>query len=192
MKLFKVMGISALMLVYSSCTTILTHTTGDQGIQENPGKRTAGAIVEDESIETKVIVNMRSQEPEFRKANVDVHSHNGVVLLVGQVQSDLMKDRATQIASKASTKIKRIHNELEVLGKISFLSRRNDSWISTKARTQLIVDDEVPSSQVRVITANGSVFLMGMVNQRQGENAASLVRNISGVTRVVKVFEYIN
>ncbi len=192
MKLGKLMGITALLLIYSSCTAILVKTTGDQGIQEDPGKRTAGAIIEDESIEIKVIVNMKSQVPEFKNAHFDVHSHNGVVLLVGQVQSESMKDQATQIASKASIKIKRIHNELEVSGKTGFLSRTNDTWISTKVRTQLLADDAVPSSQVRVITENGSVYLMGMVDQRQGDSAAALARNISGVTRVVKVFEYIN
>jgi osmotically-inducible protein OsmY len=192
MNLVKSLGFTALVLMFSSCTTILVETTGAQGLQEDPGKRTAGSIVEDESIETKVIVNLKSQVPEFKNANVDVHSHNGVVLLVGQVQSEFLKERATQIASEASNKIKRIHNELEISGKTSFLSRGNDAWISTKARTQILADDVVPSSQVRVITTNGSVFLMGMVDQRQGDSAAALVRNISGVTRVVKVFEYIN
>ena len=174
------------------CTTILVETTGPEGIQEDPGKRTAGAVVEDQSIETKIKVNMKSQEREFRNANFDVISHNGVVLLVGQVQSERLKGRATEIASEASSKIKRIHNEMEVSGKTGLLSRSNDAWISTKVRTQLAVDDSVPSDQVRVITENGSVFLMGMVNQQQGDNAAALARNVSGVTRVVKVFEYIN
>ena len=191
MKLIKTMGFTAFFLL-SSCTAILVETTGEQGIVEDPGKRTAGSIVEDESIETKVVVNLKSRVPEFKNANVDVHSHNGIVLLVGQVQSDAMKDQATQIASEASNKIKRIHNELEISGKTGFLSRGNDTWISTKVRTQLLADDVVPSSQIQVITTNGSVYLMGMVDQRQGDSAAALVRNISGVTRVVKVFEYIN
>jgi len=187
-----------LLLLFSSltlstgCTTLISEAAGPGGIQENPGKRTTGTKVEDEFIETKVAVNMKSQEPELRNANFDVISHNGVVLLVGQVQSEQLKQRATEIASEASSQIKRIHNELEVSGKTGLLSRSNDAWISTKVRTQLAVDDSVPSSQVKVITENGSVFLMGMVNQQQGDNAAALARNISGVTRVVKVFEYIN
>ena len=135
---------------------------------------------------------MKSQEPQFRNANFDVVSHNGVVLIVGQVQSEQMKEKATEIASQASSKIKRIHNELEVIGKTGLLSRSNDTWISTKVRAQLLTDKSVPSSQVRVVTENGSVYLMGMVSQQQGDNAANLARNISGVTRVVKVFEYIN
>ena len=192
MKLLQ-LGLATLLTVaLQSCTTILVETTGTEGIQEDPGKRTAGAVVEDQSIETKIIVNLKSQEPAFKKAHFDVISHNGIVLIVGQVQTEALKNRATQIASEASSKIKRIHNELEVSGKTSLWARSGDNWIATKVRAQLYADDKVPSDQVRVITENGAVYLMGMVNQTQGDNAAALVRNVSGVTRVVKVFEYIN
>ncbi|GJM13104.1 MAG: BON domain-containing protein [Pseudohongiella sp.] len=176
----------------TSCTTILVETTGEQGMAEDPTTRTTGARVEDQAIETRVIVNMKSQEPEFRKANFDVISHNGVVLLVGQVASNDLKNRASEIASQASTKIKRIHNELEVAGKTSLLSRSNDTWIATKVRTQLLTNKEVPSGQVRVIAENGAIYLMGMIDQAGGDNAARLARNIAGVTKVVKVFEYLN
>ena len=185
--------ILALPLILStSCTTILVETTGQQGISEDPTERTAGAVVEDRSIETKVVVNMKSQEPAFRQANFDVVSHNGVVLLVGQVASEALKARATEISSQASSKIKRIHNELEVSGRTSLLSRSNDTWIATKVRTQMLANSDVPSSQVRVIAENGAIYLMGLINQVDGDNAADLARNVSGVTKVVKVFEYLN
>ena len=192
MKYLNLLGTSLLVIILSSCTAILVETTGTQGLQEDPGKRTTGARVEDEAIETKVVVNMKSQEPAFKDASIAAVSHNGVVLLIGQVQSQELKERATQIASTVSSKIKRIHNELEVSGKTGFLSRSNDTWLSTKVRTQLAFDDAVPSDQVRVVTENGSVYLLGMVNENQGDSAAALARNVSGVTRVVKVFEYIN
>tara|TARA_B110000858_G_C17805323_1_gene477629 strand:+ start:1563 stop:2147 length:585 start_codon:yes stop_codon:yes gene_type:complete len=182
----------AVVLLTTSCTAILVETTGEQGISEDPTQRTAGARVEDQSIETKVIVNMKSQEPEFRKANFNVISHNGVVLLVGQVASNNLKNRASEIASQASRKIKRIHNELEVSGKTSLISRGNDSWIATKVRTLMLMDSGVPSGQVRVIAENGAIYLMGLIDQNSADNAARLTRNVSGVTRVVKVFEYIN
>ena len=181
-----------LLFISCSCTTILVQTTGEEGIQEDPGERTAGAMLEDQSIETKVKVNMRSQEPAFRQSSFDVISHNGVVLLVGQVESKTLKNRATKIASKASSKVRRIHNELEVAGRISLISRTNDTWIATKVRTLLYTNDDVPSDQVRVIAENGAVYLMGMISQTEGDDAANLARNISGVTKVVKVFEYIN
>ena len=182
----------AVALLITSCTTILVETTGEQGISEDPAERTAGARVEDQSIETKVIVNMKSQEPEFRKANFSVISHNGVVLLVGQVVSNELKNKASKIASQASSKIKRIHNELEIAGKTSLIARSNDAWIATKVRTLMLTNSGVPSRQIRVVAENGAVYLMGLINQSNGDNAARLARNVSGVTRVVKVFEYIN
>jgi len=182
----------AVALLITSCTTILVETTGEQGISEDPTERTAGARVEDQSIETKVIVNMKSQEPEFRKANFNVISHNGVVLLVGQVVSNELKNKASEIASQASSKIKRIHNELEIAGKISLIARSNDAWIATKVRTLMLTNSGVPSRQIRVVAENGAVYLMGLTNQSNGDNAARLARNVSGVTRVIKVFEYIN
>ena len=182
----------AVALLITSCTAILVETTGEQGISEDPAERTAGARVEDQSIETKVIVNMKSQEPEFRKANFNVISHNGVVLLVGQVVSNEMKNKASEIASQASSKIKRIHNELEIAGKTSLIARSNDAWIATKVRTLMLTNSGVPSRQIRVIAENGTVYLMGLIDQSNGDNAARLARNVSGVTRVVKVFEYIN
>ena len=184
------MFLAALLL--SSCTAILVETTGEAGIQEDPTERTAGAIVEDQSIETKIVVNLKSQVPAFRDSKLQVVSYNGVVLIVGQVPTEAMKATATEIASQASTKIKRIHNELEVMENVGFLARSNDAWIGTKSRTVLMTSDEVPFSQINVIAENGAIYLMGLISQAEGDRAANLVRNVSGVTRVVKVFEYLN
>jgi len=181
-----------LLMSCVSCTAFLVEATGDEGIQEDPADRTTGQVIEDRSIQTKVVVNMKSQEPAFRNAHFDVVSHNGVVLLVGQVESEELKAKATEIASQASSKIRRIHNELEVAGKTGLLARGNDTWLTTKIRTQMLANAEVPSGQVRIVTENGSVFLMGLISEVDGERAADLARNVSGVTRVVKVFEYIN
>ena len=179
-------------LAMSSCTTILVETTGDEGIQEDPTERTTGARIEDEAIETKVLVNMKSQEPGLKNAHIDAVSYNGVVLLLGQVESEALKARATEIASQASAKIKRIHNEMEVSGKTSLVSRTNDTWINTKVRTRMMTNRDVPSDQIKIVVENGTVYLMGLISEMEGDNAANVARNVSGVSRVVKVFEYIN
>lgn len=192
MQATRLLVLALFLMINSACTAFLVEATGEQGIQEDPTSRTTGQVIEDQSIETKIKVNMRSQEPAFKNAHFDVISHNGVVLLVGQVESEVLKARATEIASQASTKIRRIHNELEVAGKTNLLARGNDTWIATKIRTLMLTNSEVPSGQVRVITENGTVYLMGLISELEGDNAANLARNVSGVNRVVKVFEYIN
>ena len=116
MKIYRVFAF-LILVTLASCSTILVNTTNRDGMQEDPTERTTGAIIEDRSIETKIAVNMQAIEPAFRKSSFDVISHNGVVLLIGQVESSELKSKATEIASKASTKIMRIHNEIEVSGR---------------------------------------------------------------------------
>ena len=191
MKIYRVFAF-LILVTLASCSTILVNTTNRDGMQEDPTERTTGAIIEDRSIETKIAVNMQAIEPAFRKSSFDVISHNGVVLLIGQVESSELKSKATEIASKASTKIKRIHNEIEVSGRTGILSRGNDTWIATKVRTLMLANAEVPSGQVRVVVENGAVYLMGIISQSEGDNAANIARNVTGVTKVVKVFEYLS
>ena len=182
---------SLYFVLATSCSTILVNTTNKDGIQENPARRTPGAVIEDRSIETIVAVNLKADNQSFREARFNVVSHNGVVLLVGQIQNQLLKQKATEIISKASSKIKRIHNELEISDKRGFLSRGNDSWIATKVRTLILANDEVPSNQVKVTVENGVVYLMGILTESEGDKAANVARNGVGVKKVIKVFEYV-
>ncbi|MBM87703.1 MAG: phospholipid-binding protein [Gammaproteobacteria bacterium] len=191
MKTYRVLAFLALIIT-NSCSTILVNTTNREGIIEDPTERTAGAIVEDRSIETKIAVNLKAEEPAFRAASFNVISHNAVVLLVGQVESDELKAKATEIASRASAKIRRIHNALEISGRAGFISQGNDTWIATKVRTLFFANDEIPSDQVKVIVESGVVYLMGLISEETGEQAADVARNVSGVTEVVKFFEYIS
>jgi osmotically-inducible protein OsmY len=183
--------LAGLVLGSTACTTILTETTGNQGLREDPYIRTAGAVVEDNSIETKVAVNMRSQQPEFRRASFNVTSHNGIVLLVGQVQTEDLKQQAARIAAEASVHVRRVHNELEVAGSRSMLARSNDNWLATKVRTQLAANDTINSNRIRVVANNGAIYLMGIVDRDEGTRAVNLARNVGGVLRVVNAFEYL-
>ena len=179
------------MILTTSCSTILVNTTSREGIQENPARRTPGAIVEDQSIETIVAVNLKADSLAFRETRFNVVSHNGVVLLVGQIESSSMKQKATEIISKASSKIKRIHNELEITEKKGLLSRGNDTWIATKVRALMLANEDISASQVRVVVENGAVYLMGILTESDGDKAANIARNVVGVSKVIKVFEYI-
>lgn len=179
------------LIVATSCSTILVNTTSKDGIQENLVRRTPGAVVEDQSIETIVAVNLKAENKAFREARLNVVSHNGVVLLVGQIENKELKQKATNVIARSSSKIKRVHNELEISGKKGLFARGNDTWIATKVRTLIIANDEIPSSQVRVIVENGVVYLMGIITESEGDRAANVARNVVGVKKVIKVFEYI-
>ena len=187
------MRLSLLILVLTStlmtgCSSIISATS-DGPIEENPGERTLGAAIDDQIIETKALVNIRAAHPQLDSANVDVVSYNGVVLLIGQVPSDSLRALAAQTAAKIK-RVRRVHNELLVTGKTSMLVRSNDSWISTKVRSKLALSDKIDSGRILVVTENGIVYLMGIVNNAEADIATDIARQTNGVQRVVRVFEY--
>lgn len=59
-------------------------------------------------------------------------------------------------------------------------------------KSSLAAEKGLDSKRIKVLTEAGEVFLMGLVTRDEGDKAALVARNISGVSRVVKIFEYIN
>lgn len=180
----------ACALLLSACSSLI-HKTTDEPIVEDPASRTMGEIIDDNSITTWVEVNMLKKDDRFEDMNFTVLSHNAKVLLIGQVSSDELKELASQAALE-SPKVKTVHNELEVREPISASVKANDIWISTQVKSKMFATDGFPSRKIKVTTENGVVYLMGLVTPTIANQAVSLVSNVDGVQRVVKVFEIIN
>ena len=176
----------------SSCASVISATTGNEGIEENRGSRSMGAVVDDNSIETVIKVNLNAADEQLKKAHINVVSFNGTVLLVGQVSSQDIKNLATRVARTSSSRVKEVYNELEVAGATTFLSRSNDAWLTAKIKTLMLADAEVSGMRTKVVTENGVVYLMGLLTQEEANTAVNVVSNTKGVTKVVRAFEYIN
>ena len=182
----------SMLCLLNSCATVISATTGDDGIQEDRGRRSVGAVVDDNSIETTIKVNFNAADELLKNSHINVVSFNGTVLLVGQVPSQDTKNLATRLARTTSTRVKEVYNELEVAGSTTFLSRSNDAWLSAKIKTLMLTDSDVSGRRTKVVTENGVVYLMGLLTQEEANTAVELVSNTRGVTKVVRAFEYIN
>ena len=180
-----------LSLGTAGCSSVLTAAR-DEPINDNRGTRTIGSKIDDSLIETKASVNIAKAHPDLDNAShIVVASYNGVVLLAGQTPREELKQLAEQTAS-AVQRVKRVHNELQVIQPSSALARSNDSWLTTKIKAQMLTDASVPGSRIKVITENGIVYLLGLVTRQEGNRATSVVQGVSGVQRIVKLFEYID
>jgi len=184
--------IFSFLFFLNSCASVISATTGDEGIQEDRGRRSMGAVVDDNSIETTIKVNLNAADEQLKKAHINVVSFNGTVLMVGQVPSQEMKNLATRVARTSSSRVKEVYNELEVAGTTTFLSRSNDAWLTAKIKTLMLADSEVNGFRTKVISENGVVYLMGLLSQEDANKTVNLVSNTKGVTKVVRAFEYIN
>lgn len=153
--------------------------------------RTAGTQIDDETLEFKVENAIEKDEQIKSEARINAVSYNGRVLLIGQVPSEGVKETATELA-KGVEGVNDVYNELTVGQKISIGQISKDSWITTQVKSKMLVDNRVKSTDVKVITENGQVFLLGSLTHSQADAAADIASRISGVQKVVKVFKYLN
>ena len=155
------------------------------------GSRSVGNTIDDQFTAPEVRKKITQAHADLNgtTSHIVVTSYNGVVLLAGQTPKPQLKAMAEQ-AARSVQGVKKVHNELQVLTPSSTLARSNDGLLTTKIKAQMLADNGIPGSQIKVITENGVVYLMGLVTRQEGLRAANLVQGVSGVQRIVKLFQY--
>jgi osmotically-inducible protein OsmY len=118
-----------------------------------------------------------------------ISSYNGVVLLTGQAPAQSMRLRAIQLV-KTVPNIKRVYDEITIANPISATVQSNDAWITTKVKSQLLATKGLDSSQIKVVTEDGVVFLIGVTTPMQTKIAADVARKVTNVRKVVTLFEF--
>ncbi len=178
-----------LPVILSGCAGVIIAGGAASAIHD---RRTVGTVVEDQAIEFKGAARI-SKDLELRqRSNINITSYNRVVLLTGETPTAEMKARAEKIISQIP-KVKRVQNELLIRERASNRARTADAIITTKAKTSLfkIKKKGFDPTRVKVVTRNKTVYLMGLVTPDEADATVERVRNIKGVKKVVKVFEYI-
>jgi len=157
-------------------------------------RRSSGTYVDDQNIELKVskaISEKYSDKKYEDTVHIDVTSFNRFVLLDGEVPDQATKDDIGALALGV-VGVRNVQNEI-VIGPItSGGTRTSDAYITSKVKARFTSENKFQPNHVKVVTENGVVFLMGLVKHKEGEDAAEIASTTNGVTRVVKVFEYID
>lgn len=160
-------------------------------VRENKTERRWAVIQNDENIETVILVNVRKADPRLRRAHVSVVSFNGVVLLLGQVPTEDLRQKAATVASNVKD-VRQVQNALTVEPAISGSVRFYDGWLTTKIKTKMAFTPDIDSDSIKVITENGVVYLMGLITQKDANKVASIAQRTGGTQRIVKAFEYVD
>ncbi len=180
----------ACTLALGGCSSIISATS-EQPMNEVASSRTLGTIIDDESIETKSLVNISKASPALSQSHILVTSYNGVVLLAGQVPDTASRELAETVVKRLS-KVRKVYNEISISGPTSHIVRVNDTWISAKVKTKMMANEKVSAMGIKVVTENGVVYLLGLISQEEAAQAVRLVQETHGVQKVVKMFEYID
>ncbi len=189
MKLAKILLILSAPFWLSGCAGVLVAgaaTTAN--IVTDP--RTTQEIWDDNNIELQ-IAGIANKVPFAEKTRITASAYNGSVVLIGQASDQALLDEFEQKAAQVKG-VKKVYNEVKVKAPISLGEISHDSWITTKVKSSLLAKSELSGIKIKVITEDSEVFLLGYVSHQHADMAADIARNISGVKRVVKAFQYGN
>jgi osmotically-inducible protein OsmY len=153
--------------------------------------RSTKNIVSDRGITFQSQKKLDSDQELRKKTHVSVTTFNNIALLLGQAPNNELRDRAESIV-KSNPKIKMLYNEITIGKPITDITCANDSWITTKVKTVLLAASGLNSTNLKVVTENSVVYLMGLTTRTQAKIATDKTRTVAGVKKVVKLFEYLN
>ena len=152
-------------------------------------RRTSGTQVEDQSIEIKG--GKRVSDAIGDRGHVNVTSYNRLVLVTGEVPSEADKTSVEQFIARIEN-VRSIVNELAIGAPSSIGTRSSDTLITSKVKASIVDAKDIQVAAFKVVTERGNVYLMGRVTEREANRAAEVARGVSGVLKVVKVFEVIS
>ena len=187
LKHIKLLFISFILLQLFGCPAAISGG-GAVGIDTAADRRTPGIITEDTTIELKAFGAIQNFKEEVSSSVV---SYNGHVLILGQVQNQEVKAKIENKV-KEITNVKSVTNELTVGPIASISARAEDTLITSNVKARLFKENKVSPFHVKVITENKIVYLMGILTEKEAKEAEDIAKNTSKVTKVVKLFEYIN
>jgi osmotically-inducible protein OsmY len=172
----------------ASCAAPLMFGGVIGGAMVASDRRTTGIQVEDETIEQRSATAMR--ENFGSKEHINVTSYNRQVLITGEVTNDTVRRQVESLISRVEN-VRAVVNELVIGAASSTSDRASDALLVAKVKASMVDTEDVFANVFKVVGERGTVYLMGRVTQRESQRATDVVRGVSGVKRVVRVFEYI-
>jgi osmotically-inducible protein OsmY len=157
-------------------------------------RRTRAAILIDKRIETEAYAELNDDDEILNQCHFTVTAYNGDVLVTGETPNEDFRKKIISTI-QVIPDVKLIHNNLIIADPIDASSRANDILITDTIRIALNQIRTIPDfdpSMVKVITENGTVYLMGLVHRDEGSVVINVTRLQPGVNQIITVFEYID
>lgn len=185
--MFKLASLFAAILLLQGCAAAVV-AGGASAVTSASDRRTLGSQIDDSGIVIRARRALSEDPTTATGSHLNVTSYNGVVLLTGQTRTEQIREQAQRLVQDLPS-VKMVHNQIRIGNNTSLTTRTRDNWIGTKVKTQLLADEQVSGLNIKVVTENAEVFLMGLVSGAEADNAVNIARNVEGVVRVIKAFE---
>lgn len=187
------LAVALLASLLGGCAAVVV-TGAATGANAAHDRRTVGAFIDDEGIELKALLAITEDKEVYKQVHVNIISVNGVVLLVGQAPTEELSMKIEDL-TRGIEKVRVVHNEIAIAAPNSYMTRSSDSLITAKVKGSLFGikgQEGFDPTRVKVVTENGIVYLMGILYRSEADAVATRASRVSGVQKVVKLFEYLD
>lgn len=157
-------------------------------------RRTTGAQADDKIMEVRIhdgaisYLNSQAQESKFQPT-LSVISYNRQILLLGLVASENDKNLVERVA-RAQPAAQKIYNYIDIATQNRKLSHvTDDTWVTSKIRSNLLNTKGVSAHHVKVVTYNGVTYVMGILTPDEQQAATTAISTTSGVQKVITLYQ---
>jgi len=194
MKKFFLLLLLLINFLMGACSSVATN--GEEITEQSllQDRRTRDAILIDKKIETEAYSELNSDNDLLSQSHFTISAYNGAVLLTGETPNEELEKKIISTV-QAIPNVKLVHNNLIIADPSDSSSRANDLFITDsvkKALNQIRTIPDFDPSMVKVITENGTVYLMGLVHRDEGTVVINVTRLQPGIKQIITVYEYID
>jgi osmotically-inducible protein OsmY len=179
-------ALAVLAAALAGCLPVVVGTGAGVAYTTLEDRRATGVQLEDNGIEQRAAARIGDRYGD--KVHVNVTSFGRTVLLTGEVPDAATREDVERV-TRAVPNVRGVSNELEIAGNASLTSRGNDALVTSKLKARFIDAAKFNAVHVKVVTEAGVVFLLGIVTEREADDAVELARTLAGVSKVVKLFD---
>ncbi|PQQ37842.1 division/outer membrane stress-associated lipid-binding lipoprotein [Photorhabdus laumondii] len=191
MRFFSLLATICAAVMLQGCIGAVVVSSAAVATKTATDPRTIGQQVDDSTLEARVSNALNKDKQLKEQTRIITTAYQGKVLLTGQSPDSSLPERAKQIASRVNG-AHTVYNEIRQGKPVELGTASKDTWITTKVRSKILASDSVKSSNIKVVTENGEVFLLGILTKQEGNAAAKIASETNGVKRVTTAFTYLN
>ena len=127
---------------------------------------------------------------EKEKSHFNLIVFNKAIVVVGEAPTEEAINKITEVLSKIKH-VETVHNKM-VVGKVCNIKQRAKDTITTSnVKTRLFLDlsNNLHPLHVKIMTENDVIYLLGIVTEKEADEAIKIAKSSKGVKLVVPLFE---
>src|SRR6266566_4852089 len=180
------LAVAAGAALLQGCELALIGASAGAAYSTLEDRRSSGTQLDDDAIELRA--GSRIADRFADKVHVNVAAFNRATLITGEVPDEAVRAEVEKIVQGVPN-VRGVTNEVQLAPITSLGERTSDSLITAQVKARYLRAKAFNPVHVKVVTEAGVVYLMGVVTEREADDAVDLART-GGVRKVVKIFEY--